>query len=308
MNTIIDYPNPVLSTDRDDYTENCKFDVYFEESEITVDDENIVIPAKYELVCNGLSELIKQGKASVVVLINSSAAFYRRAYVFDKDATEKTIEIPKYHVKRNIEFCGYILANETFKDFACPGEFNELYFHGMSFSVKKADVLSKGETRVIPVDDSELEKPISSIFTIVKNNDATTDIESDFETDEKIIIRLSENLNKLYYKMKDFNNGSLRRYLTGIIVYPVLVEGIAKICEYHRGNGTDYSSKRWFRAVEHKLKNIDIELERDFDNYSYTELADRLLGGIALDGLTSVETTIDGEVNSGEYVNTGGID
>ena len=108
--------------------------------------------------------------------------------------------------------------------------------------------------------------------------------------------------------MKDFNNGSLRRYLTGIIVYPVLVEGIAKICEFYRGNGTDYSSRRWFRAIEHKLKNIDIELERDYDNYSYTELSDRLLGGIALDGLTSVETTIDGEVNSGEYVNTGGID
>ena len=121
-------------------------------------------------------------------MINSSAAFYRRAYVFDKESTAKSIEIPKFHVKKNIEFCGYILANETIKDFTCPGEFNELYFHSMSFSVKKGDVLSKGETRIIPVDDSELEKPISSIFRIIKNNEAVTDIESDFETDDKIII------------------------------------------------------------------------------------------------------------------------
>ena len=307
MSIFIDYPNPVLSSDRDDYVETCKFDVSFEESEIEVTDEFIQIKAVCDLQCAGLTALINKGKASVVILINSSAAFFRKTYTFNKNQNELIVKIPKFNVKRNIEFCGYILANETINKFACEGEFNELYFKNTSFVVKKADILAKGETRTIPVDDSELEKPISSIFWIQKNPGSQY-VEADFDTEEKIVIKLGEELNTLYYKMKDFNNGSLRRYLTGIIVYPVLVEAISKICEYYRGHGVDYSEKRWFKAIEHKLKGFEVDLSTDYDNYSYTELADKLLGCIALDGLKSVETTIDEEVNGGEYINTGGRD
>ena len=309
MSAVIDYPNPVLSPERDDYIEGCTFDISFEESNIVVNDEFIQIPATCELVSANLSELIKQKKASIVVLINSSS-FYRKAFVFDNGEKEKLIEIPKFHVKNRIEFCGFIVANDSIDNFNGQGEFNDLYFKNVSFAVKKADVLAKGRTKVIPVDDSELEKPISSIFTIIRNQEATTDIETDFDTseNEKIIIKLSDKLNQLYYKMKDFNNGSLRRYLNGIIVYPVLVEAIAKICDYYREQGADYSDKRWFRVIERKLSNLNINLEVDYDAHSYVELADKLLGNIAFDGLTSVDSTINDEVNTGEYVNTGGND
>ena len=53
---------------------------------------------------------------------------------------------------------------------------------------------------------------------------------------------------------------------------------------------------------------FDIDLSTSFEEYSYTELADKLLGSIALDGLNSVNDTINEEVNGGEYVNTGGLD
>lgn len=310
MSTVIDYPNPVLSSERDDYIEGCTFDIGFDESEIVVNDKYIQICARYELESANLCELIAEGKASIVVLINSSS-FYRKIFVFEKGQTEKLIEIPKFDVKNRIEFCGYILANESIDNFDGEGEFNDLYFKNVSFSVKRADVLAKGITRIIPVDDSELEKPISSIFTIIQNSESAVDVETDFYTsdNEKIIIKLSDRLNRLYYKMKDFNNGSLRRYLNGIIVYPVLVEAISKICDYYRGReADDYSDKRWFRVIVRKLNDLNINIENDYDSHSYTELADKLLGGIAFDGLTSVETTINEEVNTGEYINTGGND
>ena len=34
MSVYIDYPNPVLSAERDDYNENCVFDVSFKEEDI----------------------------------------------------------------------------------------------------------------------------------------------------------------------------------------------------------------------------------------------------------------------------------
>lgn len=307
MSLNIDYPNPVLSPERDDYNDACSFDVSFKEEEITVDDEYILVPAICDITCAGLLELISQRKAAIVVLISSSASFYRRTYEFDPGELTKTIKIPKFDVRKSIDFCGYILVKEDMNAFRCDGEFNELYFKNMSFSVKKADVLAQGLTRTIPIDDSELEKPISSIFRIKKNTHSEAEIESNFDEDEKIIIYLNERLNQLYYEMKDFNNGALHRYLNGIITYPVLIEGIAKICDYYRG-GTDYSEKRWFKAIEHKLSGLGIILEEVYEDCSYTEIADKLLGSIAYDGLLSVKNTIDSEVNGGEYINTGGID
>ena len=307
MSLNIDYPNPVLSNDGDDYNEDCTFDISFKEEEIIVDDDNIIIPAVCDLQCNGLSDLIKQGKAAIVVLISSSASFYRRVFEFDSAELTKEIKVPKFDVRKNIDFCGYILAKEDMKSFRCEGDFNDLYFKNMDFSVRKADVLAQGQLRTIPIDDSELEKPISSIFSIQRNTHSDAEIESNFDVDEKIVVYLSERLNQLYYDIKDFNNGALHRYLNGIIAYPVLIEGIAKMCDHYR-NGSEYSEKRWFKTIDHKLKSIGVNLEEEYEKYSYAELADKLLGGIAYDGLLSVKNTIDEETNGGEYVNTGGVD
>ncbi len=308
MSLNIDYPNPVLSMERDDYNETCLFEVSFMEEDIVVDEQNICITAVCDLQCNGLSKLIEEGKAAVVVLISSSAAFYRRAYEFNSGETIKVIKIPKFDVRRNIEFCGYILAKEDIDSFCCENEFNDLYFKNVTFAVKKADVLAEGQTRTIPIDDSELEKPISSIFSINKNTHSEAEIESNFDIDEKIIVYLSERLNQLYYDMKDFNNGAMHRYLNGIVAFPVLVEAIAKICDYYRGNGIDYSEKRWFKTIVYKLNGINVDLSTQYDEWSCVELADKLLGSITYDGLLSVKNTIDEEVNNGEYVNTGGMD
>lgn len=307
MNSYLDYPNPVLSADRDDYIEGCSFDVLFDEEMISVDDEYINIPARYELKSEGLLKYVKNGTANIVVLIYSSGTMFRNAYVFDADKSEMPIRIPKFNVKDDIEFSGYILANENIDNYRLD-EFNDLYFKGIPFAVKKADVLAKGIERRIPVDDSELEKPISSIFSINKNEDAEMDVEADFETDQKIIINLCEELNQLYWAMRDSDGGALRRYLNGIIVYPVLVEAIAKMVDTYREIGTDYSEKRWFRTIEHKLQNLNIDLSEDPEKYSYTALADKLLGNIAKDGLKSVKETLDRELNNGEYTQIGGVD
>lgn len=305
----IDYPYPVLSAERDDYNENCEFDISFKEDEITVDDKYINIPAECALKCNALLNAIGEGNAAIVVVINSPAAFYRRSFEFEKNEFSKILHIPKFDVKKDVHFRGYILAKNDFDVLRCNDELNALYFHGFTpRDIKKANILAEGQERIIPIDDSELEKPISSIFSIRKNTVSDAEIESNFDIDEKIVVFLSERLNQLYYDTKDFNNGALHRYLNGIIVYPVLVEAIAKMCEYYAGTGVDYSEKRWFRAIDHKLSEATINLAESYSDCSYTELADKLLGNIAYDGLFSVKATIDEEANSGEYNNLGGID
>ncbi len=303
-----EFPNPVLASGRDDYIDSCRFYTSFEERDIVVDSDNIMIPIKYLLESEGLNELIENGDAVVVVLAKSSAASYSKLFKFKDKLAEMTISIPKYAVVNKIEITGSVIAARNIKEFRCEGELNEMYFGSSTFEIRKGDILATEDSRSIFVDNSELEKPISSIFDISKRADQDYDVDPVF-TNEKIEIYLKSELFDLYYKFKDFNNGALRRYAAGIIVYPALVEAISYIKGYYQNEDeeeSDFSDKRWFRAIVHKTEKEGIEI-KDYQD-SLTTLADKLLGGISLDALKSFKDTLDSEINSGESQMIGGID
>nr|DAF69877.1 MAG TPA: hypothetical protein [Caudoviricetes sp.] len=305
-----EFPNPVLAIGRDDYIKNCSFRTTFEESGIVVDAENITIPIKYQLVCNGLQSLVDAGDAVVVIKVKSSAASYSKLFRFPVGVCEMPISVPKFSVVNKIDLEGAVIAAHNIDQFRCEGEFNELYFGSATFEIRKGDILASEDSRSIFVDDTELEKPISSIFDISRNDDQASDVVPNYYG-EKIEIRLKSELYELYYNFKDFNNGALRRYAAGIIVYPVLVEAIGFVMAHYQGeedggDGTDFSAKRWFRAIEHKADAKGIDFSNPGD-YAST-IANDMLGDIALDALRSFKYTLDSEVNSGETQMIGGVD
>lgn len=300
-----EFPNPVLAAERDDYIESCSFGTVFQTSEIEVTADEIIIPISYSLVCNGLQALIDSEQAVVVVSVKSSAASYSRLFCFPKGETSMRIPIPKFGVVKRIELGGSIIAQTPITGFKCDGEFNDLYFGNSTFEIRKGDILAREDSRVIYVDDTELEKPLASIFNINNGHDQEDHILPDFGGD-KVEINLCEPLYKLYTDFIEFNNGALRRYVTGIVVYPVLVEALARICEsYQLGNGEDHD-KRWFRAIELKAERKGINLSQYFD--SYTTLANQLLGDISLDALQRLKDILESELNSGESQVMGGRD
>lgn len=305
-----EFPNPVLAAGRDDYIDGCSFRTSFNENEITVDAENIVISTKYSLVCKGLQTLIDTGEAVVVISVKSSAASYSRLFRFPSGSTEMQISVPKYSVVNKMDIVGSVIAVHNIDNFCCEDEFNALYFGNATFEIRKGDILAIEDSRTVYVDDTELEKPIASIFDISKHDDQESDVVPNFE-DEKIQIFLKSELYDLYYKFKDFNNGVLRRYATGVIVYPVLVEAVGYVISHYQNggesdDGTGYSGKRWFRAINHKADAKGIDL-CSYEGYP-TTLANDILGDIALDALKRFKDTLESEMNSGETQMIGGID
>lgn len=303
-----EFPNPVLAEGRDDYISSCRFATFFDADKVIVTDENIEIPINYILECKGLEELVGEGRAKVVISIRSSAASYSELESFENNSTSLQLHVPKFDVVKRIELKGAVIATEAIHNFSCPGEFNELYFGSATFDIRKGDILATEDSRTIYVDDSELEKPISSVFNITRRDNEDDEIEPDFQ-DEKINIFLSPELHRLYNEFIHFNNGSLRRYAASIIVYPVLVEAITVICGCEQdlsGDSEYYKSRRWYRAIEKKAEKYNFNFEDE--NMAKTSLANKLLGEICSDAMKSFKDTLDTEANSGETEYMGGID
>ena len=148
-----EFPNPVLAVGNGDYIDTCLFYTTFEEAEVRVDSEYIIILVKYSLVCDGLQRLINEGKAIVVVSIKSSAASFSELYRFKHNETSMEIKVPKYSVVKRLEIVGSIIANDRIEKFACPGEFNDLFFQAATFEIRKGDILAIEDSRTIYVDD-----------------------------------------------------------------------------------------------------------------------------------------------------------
>ena len=91
----------------------------------------------------------------------------------------------------------------------------------------------------------------------------------------------------------------------------VLVEAVGYVISHYQNggesdDGTGYSSKRWFRAIDRKADAKGIDL-RNYEGYP-TTLANDMLGDVALDALKSFKDTLDSEMNSGETQMIGGVD
>lgn len=301
-----EYPNPVLAQGRDDYSEKSSYTFSVDADNIAVTQDNIEIPVHYELTCSSFDSLLANDSVVSIVKAKSSAASFCRIFAFEQGENELLIKIPKYDVVESIELTGLIVAQKELDHYSCP-EMNDLYFSGVTFDFRKGDVLALSAPRIIYIDDTELEKPIVSIFSINRIQGQEEDIIADF-SDEKININMSERLNDMYWILKDFNNGALRRYVTSVIVTPVLVEAIDVIkAQYSGETGEDYSDKRWFRAIELKAnKQLSINFENCDD--SSVMIADKLLGNISIDALKSFKDMLELETNNGETHMIGGVD
>lgn len=286
------FPNPVLATGRGDYIESCSFSTSFNKNNIVIGEKSIDIHIEFALKCQGLQALMESEDAVVVVMVKCSKTSFSRLFCFPKNESQKTIEIPKFDVDDNIEIKGAVIAARDIEKFSCPGEFNELFFEDSTFKIRKGDILAIEDSEIILLDHPG---PISSIFCIIESEKTTPDIDSSF-LGEKITIFLKKELYELYYKFKDFNDG---RYAAGVVVYPVLVEALHLVLKEIQAEDNDsfeetsYSHYRWFRTIERKAKEAQIDLSTYED--SVTSLADRLLGGISLDALKKFKNTLDSE-------------
>lgn len=285
MKNLNNFPNPVLINNNMDYNDST-FDVILENS--FIDNDLLKLNLKYEIECNSLAEFIKEEKAKVIIKIQSVGTPYREIFEFG-DKKELLVSINKNNLAKKISIEGYIIASDNIKNFH-PAELNELFFKSQIFNIRKGDILALHPGYSLPLDSSELEGPVASIFQIIKNEELKESVDVILDTDtEKINIHLNTMTYESYMKIR--SQKVLDKYLAAAIVLPALTEALFYIAsdEQNPDKPSDYENKRWYRQIKNKITEKNLS----FDGKSITSVASSLLGEIVSTALTDFEETLD---------------
>lgn len=286
MKNLNNFPNPVLINNNIDYNDST-FDVILENS--SIDNDSLKLSLKYEIECNSLAEFIKKGMAKVIIKIQSVGTPYREIFEFG-DKKELLISINKNDLAKKISIEGYIIASDNIKNFH-PVELNELFFKSQIFDIRKGDILALHPGYSLPLDSSELEGPVASIFQIIKNEELKESVDVILDTDtEKINIHLNKMTYESYMKIR--SQKVLDKYLAAAIVFPALTEALFYIAsdEQNPDKSSGYEDKRWYRQIKSKIE----EKKLSFEEKSITSVASSLLGEIVSTALIDFEETLSG--------------
>lgn len=284
MKNLNNFPNPVLLNNNMDYN-NSSFDIIFEN--FSYDNDLLKLNLKYELECDSLAEFIKEGKAKVIIKIQSVGTPYREIFEFG-DKQEMLININKNDLAKKISIEGYVIASDSIKNFH-PSELNELFFRSQIFDIRKGDILALHPGYSLPLDSSELEGPVASVFQIIKNEELKESIDVILDTDtEKINIHLNKMVYESYIKIR--SQKVLDKYLAAAIVLPALTEALYYIASdvQNPDKPSGYEDKRWYRQIKNKIE----EKKLSFEEKSITSVASSLLGEIVSTALIDFEETL----------------
>lgn len=291
-----EFPHPLLSKNRDDYI-NCDFEV--SQKELIEDNEKILITLNYQLSSSGLQELLNAKLAKVIIKLENNGASYRNIYEFEYQKNEITINLNKDKIVGDIEVKGYIIANTDIGNFSLA-EHNKEYFEGVNFTIRKGDILAEEPGIVIRLYSSELEKPVASIFIIKMNDETKTktneSIIPKFNKD-KIEIILDKSTYHFYSRLR--KKKVLRKYLSGVIIFPVLVQAIVVMQNIYATPADSeneykvesFKKLRWFKAIEKKLDKMEIDISNT--PLSPVTISSKLLGDIVYSAVSGLKETID---------------
>ena len=294
-NKAIEYPHPVLSVLTNDFI-GCSFFiecVSFEDNDSSIDME-----ISYELTSPGLSKMISQKKASMLLRLMCYRTSFRKVVQMNSLGTT-VIHVPKNEVTDSLDLQAVIIANTSQNDYFLE-EFNRNYFGNFQFSLRKGDVLAI-EPGINVKLDSEKEKDAAGIVLIRKASNNSSEMSIHFACEEDddpnntdyIYISLPENDYTQYAKLRTrrhLKNG-VDRLLQCSIILPAITEGISllrreELIEDDEST-SHYSNTLWASSVLSALSKVGVTdlsscLESDF------ELANKILGNVVSDSISNI--------------------
>jgi hypothetical protein len=282
-----DFPHPVMYSGNDDYVTG---EFVVNTISAVEEEDQFRFEFQYELGSVGLQNMVETSQVDVVLKVECAATSFRTLHTFDKDKSLK-FTIGKNEVADKMVTTGYLVAKTDITNFYLADHNPDYYSAQHSFKINSGEILAFEDGARFYFDASELEKPVSSIISIVEYPDDRNENVSVSYDDEKIKILLDKNTFATYVKLK--NNDNLKKFLIGTLVYPVLVEAVHKVAtRWSSESEDDIEDKRWYRNIKKKLELLGEDSD-SIQSASPVSLANVIFDHIINKSLVSLSDAFD---------------
>ena len=192
-----------------------------------------------------------------------------------------------------------IVATQEIEAFKLP-EFNQKFFGGISFHIRKGDVLANEPGLNVKL-NTTLEKNMAGIVIVRGKNQQNMSVnyaetnEPDPELSDYIVITLPDMDYKNYARLmskKHLKNG-VERFIQASVILPAITEAIALLraeettVDDEDESLTNYKGTVWADSVYSALQRLGIS-DLSGSNRSDYELANLLLGNVSSDSISNL--------------------
>lgn len=295
-NRAIEYPHPVLNEFTNDYT-NCSFGIGVLSH--TDNGADIVLEMEPQLICDGLVKMIASGEARIVVRLTCFRTSYRDTFELNSTGSS-IIRIKKQRVSGSIDLQGIVVATREIPHFKLP-EFNEDYFGGIEFSIRKGDVLANEPGINIKL-NTTMEKNMAGIVLVRGDASIQSMCVSYAETTEMnpelsdyIVITLPDMDYKNYARLmskKHLKNG-VERFVQASVILPSITEAVGLLRNEENTVGedgeplTNYKGTVWADSIYSALQRYGISDLASCSKSDF-EIANLLLGNVTSDSISNL--------------------
>lgn len=268
------YPYPVLYMNNDDYLDssfNTKIQVYESFGEVK-------IHADFELINQGIQDLIDNHYGVYLVHIECGQTSYRQAFQSSKKTLD--ISIPTSVLRGKILIHSFIIASEKIENYQ-----NQLlndWFKDIPISFEKGNLLAIGDAIETTLFEENLEllnlPSIAKVTKSNKNEFMEVDIHSNF-----ITISLPE---YEYNQYASNANSRLKNTILSTVIVPSLVYVFSKL----QVNREDLEGYTWYQVLEKIFADNNVNIhDVGTDSLSALKAAQMVLRKPLKTGLEEIE-------------------
>lgn len=273
------YPYPVLSSYSNDY-KNSSFEVSID---IVRDGYDLRIDFLSTLICESLSDCIKQGTAKFVYHLECAQTGFRT--VVQTDKINEVYMLLNKCVNGKLQICPFIVAVDDLKAYT-SSDFHEDY-QNISFDIEAGCVMAAGKMLTVDISkDIDDLANTPSIFNITKNPDAGCKQMLVDMSQRKIIIKLP---NSDFYSYKALSTTPMAQpILNSLTVIPALVYVLEELRAMPMQERTENSDTLWYKVLcKALLTQFDCDIEsEEFNNQNFMVLAQKLINNPVTEAFT----------------------
>lgn len=249
-------PYLILDNYGDDYV-NSSFDA---EYEMTTQFSEIYAKIRFHLENKEIEELIKNEKAQYLVHVECPSTCFRMKF----SSTENEIEfkLSSVNLAKILEIRTFIVLTQDIKNFKSV-DFHPDYL-GETFNLFKHQIIAIGigKNYILNKDDRDLES-LPSVIQIMKTSDKKGSLTVNTDSDNYIMVGLSEDVYELYARL---GKNTYKSTAFSLVLLPALMIVLQRM--HANKDDEDYKSRHWFQVINSILENNkqkldDITIEND---------------------------------------------